>query len=212
MHFKMKSGKLKEKRSIARCVPQAGEAMENKCVIKNSKTVDLFLFMGQSNMAGRGIVSEKWAQPAPQIMEGAGYEYRAISAPDKLYPLTEPFGRQENAEDGINDGNMKTGSLVTAFVNACYQKTGVPIVGVSASKGGSSILQWQPGTPYLSDTLRRLAKARRFLAYIYAVVPGRDRWRSSYDCRGLSKLFYANVGTYENGRRGEMLSHTDWKI
>ena len=112
--------------------------MENKCVIKNSKTVDLFLFMGQSNMAGRGIVSEKWAQPAPQIMEGAGYEYRAISAPDKLYPLTEPFGRQENAEDGINDGNMKTGSLVTAFVNACYQKTGVPIVGVSASKGGSS--------------------------------------------------------------------------
>ena len=65
--------------------------------------------------------------------------------------------------DGINDGNMKTGSLVTAFVNACYQKTGVPIVGVSASKGGSSILQWQPGTPYLSDTLRRLAKARRFL-------------------------------------------------
>lgn len=163
MHFKMKSGKLKEKRSIARCVPQAGEAMENKCVIKNSKTVDLFLFMGQSNMAGRGIVSEKWAQPAPQIMEGAGYEYRAISAPDKLYPLTEPFGRQENAEDGINDGNMKTGSLVTAFVNACYQKTGVPIVGVSASKGGSSILQWQPGTPYLSDTLRRLAKARRFL-------------------------------------------------
>ena len=185
LHFKMKSGKLKEKRSIARCVPQAGEAMENKCVIKNSKTVDLFLFMGQSNMAGRGIVSEKWAQPAPQIMEGAGYEYRAISAPDKLYPLTEPFGRQENAEDGINDGNMKTGSLVTAFVNACYQKTGVPIVGVSASKGGSSI---------------------------YAVVPGRDRWRSSYDCRGLSKLFYANVGTYENGRRGEMLSHTDWKI
>ena len=156
MHFKMKSGKLKEKRSIARCVPQAGEAMD-------SKTVDLFLFMGQSNMAGRGIVSEKWAQPAPQIMEGAGYEYRAISAPDKLYPLTEPFGRQENAEDGINDGNMKTGSLVTAFVNACYQKTGVPIVGVSASKGGSSILQWQPGTPYLSDTLRRLAKARRFL-------------------------------------------------
>ena len=113
LHFKMKSGKLKEKRSIARCVPQAGEAMENKCVIKNSKTVDLFLFMGQSNMAGRGIVSEKWAQPAPQIMEGAGYEYRAISAPDKLYPLTEPFGRQENAEDGINDGNMKTGSLLS---------------------------------------------------------------------------------------------------
>ena len=185
--------------------------MENKCVIKNSKTVDLFLFMGQSNMAGRGIVSEKWAQPAPQIMEGAGYEYRAISAPDKLYPLTEPFGRQENAEDGINDGNMKTGSLVTAFVNACYQKTGVPIVGVSAVAAWHTLFIRYAAASGKSQEIS--GEGRDFYpAYIYAVVPGRDRWRSSYDCRGLSKLFYANVGTYENGRRGEMLSHTDWKI
>ena len=101
-------------------------------------------------------------------MEGAGYEYRAISAPDKLYPLTEPFGRQENAEDGINDGNMKTGSLVTAFVNACYQKTGVPIVGVSASKGGSSILQWQPGTPYFW-------RRKGFLSGIHLCCGARER-------------------------------------
>ncbi len=58
---------------------------------------------------------------------------------------------------------MKTGSLVTAFVNAYYEKTGVPIVGVSASKGGSSILQWQPDAAFGRDALERFRAADTFL-------------------------------------------------
>ena len=47
--------------------------------------VDVFVFMGQSNMAGRGdkeksVVCEK----------GHGYEFRAISDPAKLYGIEEP--------------------------------------------------------------------------------------------------------------------------
>ncbi len=45
---------------------------------------DLFLFMGQSNMAGRGVTNEKWQQKAPKLIEGAGVEFRAISDPAKL--------------------------------------------------------------------------------------------------------------------------------
>lgn len=126
--------------------------------------VDLFLFSGQSNMAGRGIICERWPQPAPAVVPGAGWEYRAISAPDKLFAMEEPFGVHENKEDGIDDGRMKTGSMVTAFTNACYEITGVPVVGVSASKGGSSILQWQPQTAMLIDAIQRLEDADRFLA------------------------------------------------
>ncbi len=126
--------------------------------------VDLILFMGQSNMAGRGVTCEQWPQSAPQAAEGAGYEYRAISAPDCLSPLEEPFGRTENDPAGIDDGVMKTGSLVTSFVNAYFQRTGTPVVGISASKGGSSILQWQPGTPFMEDVERRLDGARQYLA------------------------------------------------
>lgn len=125
---------------------------------------DLFLFSGQSNMAGRGIVCERWPQPAPSIISGAGWEYRAISAPDRLSVMKEPFGLRENRKNGIDDGSMKTGSMVTAFTNSYYKKTGIPIVGVSASKGGTSILQWQPGTPLLKDTIERLESAYRFLA------------------------------------------------
>lgn len=122
-------------------------------------TVDLFMFMGQSNMAGRGISSREHPETAPALVPGAGYEYRAVTAPDALCALSEPFGKDENRPDGIDDGDLKTGSMVTAFVNAYYEETHVPVVGVSASKGGSSIAQWQPGGALLTDAVRRLRAA-----------------------------------------------------
>lgn len=130
---------------------------------KEKAQVDLFLFMGQSNMAGRGLVTKMRAQGVPPLIEGAGYEYRAVSAPGRLYAIVEPFGCCENRSDGIDDGNMKTGSLVTAFVNAYYEQTGVPVVGVSASKGGSAIAQWQPGGAFLTDAMGRFRDAVRYL-------------------------------------------------
>ena len=120
--------------------------------------VDLILFMGQSNMAGRGDASL-----APAVLPGMGYEYRAVTDPAHLHPLAEPFGRDENDPAGVNEPGMKTGSLVAAFVNACTAQTGVPIVGVSCAKGGSAIAEWLPGTPYYRDAVCRAEKARRFL-------------------------------------------------
>lgn len=126
--------------------------------------IDLFLFMGQSNMAGRGITNEIWTEEAPEILPGAGYEFRAITDPNRLNEMSEPFGVKENTSDGINDGDMKTGSLVTAFTNAYYTHNGnIPVVGISASKGGSVIAQWQPGGAFLRDTLHRLTSCVNFL-------------------------------------------------
>lgn len=132
-------------------------------MINPGMTLDLFMFMGQSNMAGRGIVTEEHRESAPSLMEGAGFEYRAVSAPDQLYAISEPFGRFENRRGGIDDGDMKTGSMVTAFANAYYRIGKVPIVGVSASKGGSRIDWWQPGGELLEDALCRLREAQEFL-------------------------------------------------
>ncbi len=125
------------------------------------KKIDFILFMGQSNMAGRGAVSAEHPEPVPQLIEGAGYEYRAVSAPGRLSPLEEPFGITENRADGINDPR-KSGSMVTSFVNTWYTCTGIPVVGVSASKGGSSILRWQPGAPFMIDAEERVKSALRF--------------------------------------------------
>jgi hypothetical protein len=127
------------------------------------KDYDVFLFMGQSNMAGRGIVSQRWPESAPEPLPGAGYEYRAVSDPESLYEIQEPFGAAENNPLGIFEPGMKTGSMVTAFINAYYAKTGVPIIGVSASKGGSAIGEWQGNGDYLSDAIARFERAEAFL-------------------------------------------------
>jgi hypothetical protein len=130
------------------------------------KRVYVFLFMGQSNMAGRGV-----AGLAPEVPEGWGYEYKAITQPGCLVRVREPFGAEENNPQGVSEPGMKTGSLVSAFVNSAYPLLGVPIVGVSCSKGGSCIEEWRPGGPYHADALERLRKCRDFLcARDYRIV------------------------------------------
>ncbi|MBE5947909.1 MAG: sialate O-acetylesterase [Lachnospiraceae bacterium] len=123
---------------------------------------DLIMFMGQSNMAGRGIVSERWPQSAVECKGDAGYEFRAISDPTKLYYIEEPFGVNENNPNGINEPGMKTGSLVSAFVNSYYETSGVPVIAVSASKGGSKIESWQGNDDYLTDAIERLERAEKY--------------------------------------------------
>lgn len=53
--------------------------------------------------------------------------------------------------------------MVSAFVNACTVRTGIPIVGVSCAKGGSSIAEWLPGTPYYQDAVQRTKQCRQYL-------------------------------------------------
>lgn len=121
---------------------------------------DILLFMGQSNMGGRGDYRE-----APKVEDGAAYEYRAVTMPDRLVPLEEPFGVNENREGGVWEPGRKSGSMAAAFVNACFSKTGRPIIAVSCSKGGSSIDEWIPGTPYFSDAVSRYEAC---MAYVKA--------------------------------------------
>ena len=66
-------------------------------------TVDLAVFMGQSNMAGRGTAAD-----SPRLRDGMGYEFRAVTAPDRLFALEEPFGKDENNPDGVFEPGMKT--------------------------------------------------------------------------------------------------------
>ena len=135
-----------------------GKIDENKnASVSENKIVDLVIFAGQSNMAGRGTVEE-----APIVEEGHGYEFRAVSDPTRLYNITEPFGVNEN-NDAIDDGESKTGSMVSAFAESYYSYTGVPIVGVSASEGGQSINFWANGSDGLNETISRYNSAKAYL-------------------------------------------------
>lgn len=131
---------------------------------RNKRIVDVFMFMGQSNMAGRGITNTEHPEKAPTIMSGAGYEYRAVSDDTKLFDIEEPFGKNENVSEAIDDGQDKTGSMVTSFVNAYYSNNGnIPVVAVSASQGGTLSSQWIANSAKLNDAINRLNKTVGYL-------------------------------------------------
>lgn len=127
----------------------------NKMTEDGKIIVDLIFFMGQSNMAGAGGNVDY----APKVLEEAGYEFRAVSDPTKLYPITEPFGINENNLNAIYDvPGAKRGSLVSAFTNKYYELTGIPIVAVSASAGATDTDFWM-SAPVAADYTERMKRA-----------------------------------------------------
>ena len=128
-------------------------------VIDTKKEVDLFIFMGQSNMSGFGGD----ASLAPEVPEGWGYEYKAISNPDGLLHMVDPFGLNEDNTDSGVSGTKRAGTLVPAFTNAYYENTGVPVVGVSCSRGSTNTEFWMPGGKPLEDAVNRQLSAENWL-------------------------------------------------
>lgn len=123
------------------------------------KEADLILFMGQSNMSG----ADGDAEEAPELIKGAGYEYRAITQPDELVVLSEPFGENEHKEGYLDDRGLisRNGSLATAFVNAYYQQTKERVVAVAASRGSARISSFN--NYLLEDVIDRLENAKRVM-------------------------------------------------
>ena len=121
------------------------------------KEADLILFMGQSNMSGAGGD----ALDAPELIKGAGYEYRAISQPEELCVLSEPFGENEHKEGFLDDRGLieRGGTLVTAFVNAYYEQTKERVVAVSASRGSAQISSFN--NYLVEDVIERLEGAKQ---------------------------------------------------
>ena len=112
-------------------------------------------------MSGRGSAAE-----AVVCSPDAGFEFRAVSDPHTLYPVTEPFGLNEDRVGGICDKNSvgttkRSGSMVSAAVDEYHKKTGRQLVAVSASIGGTNTDEWLK--TYISDAASRLSAAKAFL-------------------------------------------------
>lgn len=166
--------------------------------------VDVVLFAGQSNMAGRGDAAASVVCPPD-----AGFEFHAVAALARergaafpapvstgatgiaasawpadnvsrmpaadafgqnemlVTPLTEPFGKREN-NDILNDYNSagverRRGSLVSAFAVSYAQHSHVPVVGVSACRGGAPV-SFFAAEPVLSELQARFSVAVRTLS------------------------------------------------
>lgn len=135
------------------------ESEGNEEDVSAPKEIDLIFFMGQSNMSGCGGD----ASLAPAVTPGAGYEYRAVSDPFSIHEITEPFGYSEFVIGGIFDTfDGKKGSMVSAFVNEYYEKTGRTVVAVSASAGNTTTEDWM-STGFVTDLSLRVKNAHDYL-------------------------------------------------
>ena len=127
--------------------------------MSEEKDVDVIFFMGQSNMSGAGGD----ASAAPSVSEDAGMEFRAVSDPTRLYPITEPFGINENNPSGLHEyPDAKKGSMVSAFVNRYHELTGRKVIAVSISMGATDMNQWK--TPGVTEDVTQ--RFDRTMAYL----------------------------------------------
>lgn len=141
------------------------EWLFDKNLISNSvseeKTVDLAIFMGQSNMAGRGEYSDATVCPV-----GHGYEFRSVTAANMLCNVTGPFGKNEN-NDNVNDNSgqgvdRRSGDMVSSVMESYYRKTGTPIVAVQCSRGGTDTSYWLTSS-VKTEAQSRLTAAKAYL-------------------------------------------------
>lgn len=115
--------------------------------------LDLYLFIGQSNMAGRGYITDNYK-----------------SSLKNVYLLT-PTGSMEPARNPLNKYSTVRKSLKMQGVGPAYsfaksmtEKTGHPIGLVVNARGGSSINSWLKGAEddYYGEALARVRQAMKF--------------------------------------------------
>lgn len=119
-----------------------------------NENYDVYLMIGQSNMAGRG---ELETQDTTEIMEGV-YLLDADGNPIKA---KAPFNKYSSIRKDIG---LQGYSPANKFAELTHSRSGKKILIVSNARGGSSIDQWQPGDKhhFFDEAVRRTRQAMRY--------------------------------------------------
>lgn len=113
-----------------------------------AEKLDVYLLIGQSNMAGRAKMEESDKQPIERCL--------LLNADDSWEPATNPLNRHSTIRKGM--GMQKVGPGA-GFAKAMTEADPELTIGlVVNAKGGSKIDQWKKGTRFYADAVRR-AKA-----------------------------------------------------
>ncbi len=113
---------------------------------------DVYLLIGQSNMAGRGTMLESdtvEAIPGVYLLNGQ----------DKPTPARNPLNQYSTIRKNIKMQQICPG---TAFSQTLAQHTDRDILLVVNAKGGTSLDEWMPGTNFYNEAVRRSKEAMKF--------------------------------------------------
>lgn len=117
-----------------------------------AETNDIYLLIGQSNMAGRAPYVE--AEDKGLFPDGTLYilNDKDVFAPIGPYPFINHFSTIRKSAAQIGPGVMFAKTLMEAH-------PGKPVYIVSNARGGTSIKEWVKGTHYYEDAVRRTKEA-----------------------------------------------------
>ncbi|HEU0119912.1 MAG TPA: sialate O-acetylesterase [Bryobacteraceae bacterium] len=111
-----------------------------------AQDMELFLLIGQSNMAGRGVIEEQDRTPFPRVF--------TLTKEETWVPAVEPihFDRPDRLGTGL--GRSFARALAEAAPTA---KIGL----IPAAMGGSALDEWIPGGKLYTDAVRRAKVAMK---------------------------------------------------
>lgn len=120
----------------------------------NEKPYDVYLLIGQSNMAGRGEFEPKDTIESIDgvwLLDSVGEPVPAVAPLNRFSTIRKDIGLQ-----GYNPG--------VEFSRIMHGRTGKPILLVVNARGGSHIRQWQPGAKdgYFDEAVKRTLQAMKF--------------------------------------------------
>jgi len=111
-------------------------------LLSAQQNMDLFLLIGQSNMAGRGVVEEQDRVPIAGVY--------ALNKEDKWVPAVDPL-HWDKPIAGVGLGR--------SFARAVKGNADVGLI--PAAFGGTSLEQWQPGGDLYKEAVRRARVAMK---------------------------------------------------
>jgi hypothetical protein len=117
------------------------------------KKTDVYLLIGQSNMAGRGYLTAKDSVP----MEGVWL----LNAQNEPEVAVGPLNKYSTIRKDLSMQQVGPGE---SFGETIHQMTGRKVLLVVNARGGSSVTEWQKGLPshYYADALARTKAAMKY--------------------------------------------------
>ncbi len=108
---------------------------------------EVFLFIGQSNMAGRAEMTDQDAQPIPRVW--------LLNDKSAWEPARQPLNRYASDHKGVKFQRFNLGGPFAAMLTNADTDRSVGLI-VNA-RGGTTIDQWLPGQDLYENTLKRIS-------------------------------------------------------
>jgi len=121
---------------------------------EKSQDMDIYLLIGQSNMAGRASIDEAFSDTLPGVY---------LLSPDTLNlwePAANPLNKYSSISKRIEMQKMGPGYSFAKQLRK--QNPGREIGLVVNARGGTSIFKWTPGTSYYNEAVSRTNVASEY--------------------------------------------------